>query len=685
MLLLQQLGKDGLSLKNLQLTVVTKMVIGFVSLALLLVVTSGLSYLGLSDIKESAEKVAFKQMPVQRAVSEVNEIVLSLARLTTNTYYASESDELTSLKSEFDNLNQSFNEKVDVLSSLLQTSQSLDQALTNSKTYFDASEAMFMGKQKELLVGAQISEIGLLALNLTDEASALMLDISYLESDDPNIEQLIGMSTNIDNKLGLMLTTIKELMRELDSKTMGVIIGDLDYSLSNIVVDVDYAKRIAQDIDDDGILATFDEEFGASVQALKGNDGLFVLKRKQNLLFEESTVQRLLATESINQAILGLKELSTTANKNALDGQESILAAVKSNVIKSLLASVFGIIATATLAFIATRSIANPLRTINSQLSILSSGDLRETLNEEGHDEFSLLAKNVNQLIHSLQSLVGSINEKADNLRQVSIKSIELGDESLQKVAQAQSQIDITSESTQQVKQTSISTLQQIHDADSKIEEAILQSERVVALVGQSVVQVNEQAAQAKLSTQIVNRVGENSQKIGSILDVIKKIAEQTNLLALNAAIEAARAGEQGRGFAVVADEVRTLATRTQNSTEEIEKMIASLQKDSSRAVLAMSEGTEQVRKGVEITEKVTLQVNQIKSIIEGLALVNNSIVQDTQIQDTLLDDVVGRLNVIVSLNKESASSTQQSNDASNEIETQMDALRAAVGKFKLN
>jgi methyl-accepting chemotaxis protein len=295
------------------------------------------------------------------------------------------------------------------------------------------------------------------------------------------------------------------------------------------------------------------------------------------------------------------------------------------------------------------------------------------------------LSKNVNQLIYSLQSLIGSINDKADNLRKVSIQGVALGDESLQKVEQAQSEIDATSQSTQKVKQTSLTTLQQIRNADSKIEDAISKSKCVVELAGQCVLQVNEQAIQVSQSAEIVNRLGVNSQKIGSILDVIKTIAEQTNLLALNAAIEAARAGDQGRGFAVVADEVRTLATRTQNSTEEIERMIANLQKDSSKAVSAMNEGTEHVKKGVEITEEVTAQINQIKSVIESLALINTNIVEDTQTQDTLLNDVVGRLSSIVALNKESASSTQQAKEASHEIETQMEALRQAVGKFKLS
>ncbi len=668
----------------MRLTVVKKMVIGYVILTLILLVTSSLSFMGLQEIKRTAIVVANEKMPLQQRVASTKDTVLSLSVLTTNAYYEYDPVNLDQYYSQYQHLKTSFSENLENIVTLDSDHEKLSALKSNSQQFFQLNDNLFTLKQQLIdlqnLLNAQLAE----ASKKTDEASALMLDLSYLESQSKDMDALIGMTTNIDNKLLQILTNLDTIKRNDEQQTINNSIETIEYLISNVQVDYDYAKQIATSIDDQGIFQLFDEEYKALLSVLNGDEGVFNTKRAILDLLVQIDSLRVNSVDKSTLTIDALSNMSKEANIEAISGQESILSAVQSNVLKSIIASVLGTLATITLAIIATRNIAKPLKYINSKLNQLSKGDLSQTLESDANNEFSDLSKNVNYLINSLRGLIGSINSKEQDLRELTKSTIEVGDKSLQQVALQQSKIDVISNHTQLVKKTSKSNMQQISEADTKILEAIGQSERVVGLVNQSASQINEQSNHAKSSAEIVNRLGENSHKIGNILNVIKNVAEQTNLLALNAAIEAARAGEHGRGFAVVADEVRTLATRTHHSTEEIEKMITNLQADSSDAVNAMTEGVTEVEKGVDLIEQVTREVSHIKQIIESIAQVNTNIVSDTQAQDNLLDDVARSLDEIVNLSRESGNSTQQSNDATHQIAIQMKELSQACDKFKL-
>lgn len=669
---------------GIRMTVVNKMVIGFISLTLILLITSSLSFIGLQDIKHIAEVVANEKMPLQQRVASTKDKVLSLSLLSTNAFYEQDPSNLERQFSQYQTLRSSLKDSLATIVELDNNNAELLKLKDSSEQFFKINDGLFTAKQKLIDLENKLESQLIEAQRKTDEASALMLDLSYLDSKAKDMDALVGMSTNIDNKLGQILLNLDTIKRDKDRQTIDNTIETIEYLMSNVQVDVDYAKQIAVDIDDQGIFGLFDEQYKDLQLLLNKDKGVFISKRTTLDVLSQLESLRRDKTNTSDLTIDTLTKMSLDANNDAIASQEDILSAVQSNVLKSVIASILGTLATITLAIVATRNIAKPLKYINLKLNKLSKGDLTQSLKSDANDEFSDLSKNVNYLINSLRSLIGSINDKERELRDLTESTIEVGDKSLHQVALQQSQIDETSKNTQLVKQTSKSNMQQISEVDTKIVDAIKQSERVVGLVHQSASQINEQSNQAKSSAQIINRLGENSHQIGNILNVIKNIAEQTNLLALNAAIEAARAGEQGRGFAVVADEVRTLATRTQHSTEEIEKMITNLQADSSAAVSAMNEGVAEVKKGVSLIDQVTQEVNHIKQIIESIAQVNTIIVNDTKAQDHLLDDVVRSLEQIVQLSRESAKSTQQSNDATHQIATQMKELSRACDKFKL-
>jgi len=668
----------------MQLTIINKITLGFGLFGCLLLLTSTLSYFGLNSIKDSALDVVEQKMPVQTSMVKVKTEILSLSVITANGYHVVDIAELNANKATFDSLSSAFEGDLSQLTSLMPKNNVASNAVDASLAYVNSSNNMYAAINErmniEKALAAQLEKV----LMTADEASALMLDLSYLEGNNPSIETLIGAGTAIDNKLLTMNDSFVELAETNDAAQSANIIEDLNYQLSNLQVDKDYVNRLATDVDDGGTIEAFNEQYDLLIEAVNGANGLIALQRQKLLEVEKAAVAQKQAKEALQTALTDINTLFDSVQAQSLDGQNAILESVQENLVRNIIVAVLGLTAAIFLAVIVTRSISKPLGRINRGLSLLSKGDLSTKLSEEGNDEFSALSAKVNSLTDSLRELVGNILEQEKRLIEITKESVELGNKSLSEVDKQREQVTVTSTNTKNVQDKSRSNLAQIHDAMDALREITQQSTDIGHLVDKNRQQVGNQARQAESSSQIISRLDDNSRSIGSILDVIKTIAEQTNLLALNAAIEAARAGEQGRGFAVVADEVRTLANRTHDSTEEIEQMIGNLQKDAAEAVKAINAGREQAQEGVQITQQVSQQVESIRQIIERLSDINEHIVTDTQQQDILLGDVAESLNKIVALADSSAQSTRQSNESTMMLDAQTESLRKAVERFHL-
>ena len=312
------------------------------------------------------------------------------------------------------------------------------------------------------------------------------------------------------------------------------------------------------------------------------------------------------------------------------------------------------------------------------------NGDLTVRIDTKSEDEIGELVYWFNQFMDKLQGVVRDVVEAslplsnlAQNLRGVTEETQRTIDVQQQSATNAKRAVDTMSGSVDGVAH---SAAQAANDAN----EATTAAGEGRRIVQQTVTSIQQLAENVRETADVIARLEADSNKVGSVLDVIKGIAEQTNLLALNAAIEAARAGEQGRGFAVVADEVRTLASRTQQSTEEIQSTIEQLQNAAHSAVEVMSRGTEQATSSVETANKAGSSLETITSTIGRINQMNEQIAHNTEDQRTVAVDIVRHVDEIHQRTEQTASRSGELGSMCNELADLAQHLESIAKQFRV-
>lgn len=338
------------------------------------------------------------------------------------------------------------------------------------------------------------------------------------------------------------------------------------------------------------------------------------------------------------------------------------------------------------LVILIARSIARPLDEAVSAMANIASGeaDLTRSLDHSGRDELTALGGHFNAFTDKLRGVIGQSLQAAGSLDQASQSLGTIADNAQQHSQQQSQQMELVATAINQVSYAVQDVAKNAEHAANEVRLAEEQALQGQHNIDSSLQQIDQLSATIEQAVEVMRALAAESTQIGSVLEVIRAIAEQTNLLALNAAIEAARAGEQGRGFAVVADEVRLLAQRTQQSTAEIQGMIESLQRNSEAAVRVINTSSQASQQTVEQARQAGESLNQIASSLRNLTGLNASIASATLQQSHVVDDINHNVTQAASLAHENALAADQSSEASQHLGQLARQLNQLLGQFRV-
>ncbi|AZC26778.1 Methyl-accepting chemotaxis sensor/transducer protein [Pseudomonas sessilinigenes] len=332
------------------------------------------------------------------------------------------------------------------------------------------------------------------------------------------------------------------------------------------------------------------------------------------------------------------------------------------------------------------RSIVSPLREAVHAMANIASGesDLTRTLDTHGQDEVTELARHFNGFTAKLRGVVTQLQASAAALEQSSSELGSNASEAQERSQQQSSQMEQVAAAISQVTTGVQDVARNAEQAADEVREAEVQAQQGQVNIDSSLQQIDQLSGTIDQAVEVIRTLATESTQIGTVLEVIRSIAEQTNLLALNAAIEAARAGEQGRGFAVVADEVRLLAQRTQQSTAEIQGMIERLQNHSEAAVKVIGDSSRASQLTIEQAGLAGASLSAIGQALHTLNNLNASIASATLQQAHVVEDINHNVGQAAGLSQGTALAAQHSSTASRHLKELSEQLNGLLRQFRV-
>ncbi len=546
----------------------------------------------------------------------------------------------------------------------------VEQALADYRQAFDQFVELSQAKDLSLdmaswSVSSVANNLDVLQAGLADDGSYTLKDTQGQQGAD-----FIEQANQVSQVARLMLQAMDEARVRLDQSRKSTD----DSVAQGKIPQADQALALANELKGKVQDAGYQTVLGEVITHITSFSEK--LSEYTDLLVKEKQVYRQLHDRA--DQVVAQVDQAYIAQDEAMQGE------LKNNTLLIIASSVLALLVGVLAAGLITRLIVGPLRSVISRAQQIAAGNLRGSIEVGRRDEIGQLMQAMQQMGSGLSGIVSGL--------QVGIEQLASSAQSLSAVTeQTNREVNSQKEETEQVATAMHQMTATVHDVARNAEEAAQAAQAADGkvdsgqqVVRQSLQRIEQLASSANAASQGIENLSAEIQNIGTVLEVIKSVAEQTNLLALNAAIEAARAGEQGRGFAVVADEVRALARRTQQSTEEIERLVSTLRCSAQSSVAQIQSSGELVKLTVSDVLQTESALGSIAAAVSLIQQMNQQIAAAAEQQSSVAEEINRSVTNIRSSADQSALAMQGNATSSIELAQLGHELRGMVGHFRL-
>ena len=671
----------------MNLTVSQRIWGGFICITLLLLLIGGNSLFRIANINNSAQQVNQLSLPALEQSSDLQVEFILMSKAAQASFYTESVAELAPIQQSVLEQKQRFDKSYLQLQQVVHDNPELNKSSQNVeqtyKRFIKSVENLLQDKSNQLKLNkslrAQLEAIELAA----EDANSVVLDIIDIDGLEANDSRAYQAANKLENNFLSLVTNSTDMLTVKTQNTLDIVKNEQLYYLEEIERSLNLLKS-AVEATEPGLYNDLNNYFTSIRDNILGNNSISANKKRLIDVIATTEAELAQAQQATTTALKQLNELVSQASNVAFELQKEVSSDVAAANLWTWIGMISATLLAIIVAYITVNRIIKPLAEVNRILDIVASGDMTQRLDDSAKDEFGELSRSCNTLITSLRSLIQGIISRSTQLAAASEETSAITGESSQAIRNQQAQVEQAATATTEMSSTSQTVSNSAQQALKEIKNADKEAERVKGISNHNKATIEQLAREVESASKVINKLHQDSASIGSILDVIRGIADQTNLLALNAAIEAARAGEQGRGFAVVADEVRSLASKTQASTQEIQAMIESLQTGAEAAVTAMSKGKQQADSCVEQSDLANTALDSITAAVALAHDVSEEISTAAQEQQQVSQEISERLESIVAIAEQTAEGANQTNISSSEVAKLAEELRLSVDEFKV-